>query len=315
MAVPTSITNLSTTASSNSPAGTDSVGTTLDDYLRAIQGILKTTISQGSTITAASTITPGDGNYFEVSGSTGITAIGSTNSWNGREIVLKFSSTPALTHSSNLILPGSANITCAAGDVASFVQESSGTWRCSVFQKANGEPVSGVGKQTIWIPAAAMTARVSNGAAVGTTETSTYKVVLKTLDFDQSTDEFAQFDVRMPKSWNEGTVTAYFLWSSAISGTNAVVWGLQGVAISDGDALDVAWGTAQTVTDSQVTGSGYLMQSAETSAITIAGTPAAGDWVKFQVYRDADNGSDTLAGDARLHGVVLIYTTDAINDA
>jgi hypothetical protein len=37
--------------------------------------------------------------------------------------------------------------------------------------------------------------------------------------------------------------------------------------------------------------------------------------VVFQVYRDAVNGSDTLAGDARLHGVVVIYTTDAANDA
>jgi hypothetical protein len=52
-----------------------------------------------------------------------------------------------------------------------------------------------------------------------------------------------------------------------------------------------------------------------TAAITIGGTPAEADWVVFQVYRNAASGSDTLAVDARLHGVALIYTTDTANDA
>lgn len=185
--------------------------------------------------------------------------------------------------------------------------------RTITFPDASGTAkLSGV--ETIWIPAVAMIARTTNGAAAGTTETTTNKVMVKTLDFDQSTDEFAQFQIRMPKSWNEGTVTATFLWSSNVAGTNAVVWGLQGVSLSDDDALDTAFGTAQTVTDAQ-TAQGDLMQTAETSAITIAGTPAAGDWVCFQAYRDADAGGDTLAGDARLHGVTLFYTSDATNDA
>lgn len=170
-----------------------------------------------------------------------------------------------------------------------------------------------LGAHTIWMPAGAMTSRTTSGAAPGTTETTTNKVMLKTLDFDAATAEYAQFTVRMPKSWDEGTVTAYFLWLNA-SGTGNVVWGLQGVAISDDDVLDAAFGTAQTVTDG-VTAAGDLMQSAETSAITIAGTPAANDLVVFQVYRDAPNGSDTLAVDARLWGVVIVYTVDAGNDA
>jgi len=169
------------------------------------------------------------------------------------------------------------------------------------------------GANTIYVPASAMTPRTTNGAAVGTAETATNKVMLKTLDFDASTIEYAQFSVRMPKGWNESTVTAYFLWSNA-SGTGNVVWALQGLARSDDDALDTAFGTAQSVTDG-VTAAGDLMQSAATSAITIGGTPAEADWVAFQVYRDASNGSDTFASDARLHGVVVIYTTNASNDA
>ncbi|MEN6643005.1 MAG: hypothetical protein ABFE08_11205, partial [Armatimonadia bacterium] len=41
MPVPSSITDLSTTAASNSPAGTDPISNTLDDYLRAIQAIIR----------------------------------------------------------------------------------------------------------------------------------------------------------------------------------------------------------------------------------------------------------------------------------
>lgn len=171
------------------------------------------------------------------------------------------------------------------------------------------------GKQTIWIPAGAMVPRTTNGAASGTVETTTNKVMLKTLDFDTATDEYAQFSIRMPKSWNESTVTAYFVWSHAATTTNfGVVFGLAGVALSDDDAADAAFGTQVTVADTGGT-TNDIYQTAETAAITIAGSPAAGDWVVFQVRRNVSDGSDTMAIDARLHGVVLLYTTDAHNDA
>ncbi|MBP6014408.1 MAG: hypothetical protein KBA31_19425 [Alphaproteobacteria bacterium] len=172
----------------------------------------------------------------------------------------------------------------------------------------------GVGKQTIWVPAGSMTARTTAGAAAGTVETATNRVMLRTLDFDASVAEFAQFSVQMPKGWNEGTVSALFVWSHAATATNFnVVWGIQGVAVSDDDALDVAFGTAQTVTDTGGT-TNDLYRSAETAAVTIGGTPTENDVVIFQVYRDATNGSDTLAIDVRLHGVALFYTTNTNTD-
>lgn len=167
--------------------------------------------------------------------------------------------------------------------------------------------------QTIWVPAGAMVPRTTNGAAPGTVESTTNKVMYKTLDFDASTAEYAQFAVAMPKGWNESTVTAEVFWSNA-SGTGNVVWAIQGLARSNDDVLDTAFGTAQSVTDG-VTAAGDLMVSAATSAITIGGTPAENDLVIFQIYRDAANGSDTFASDARLHGVKVYYTTTTLNDA
>jgi hypothetical protein len=170
------------------------------------------------------------------------------------------------------------------------------------------------GKQSIWVPAASMTPRATNGAAPGLLEMTTNKNMVATLDFDAATQEFAQFDIRMPKSWNEGTVTFIPVWSHPSTVTNfGVVWGLDAVAVSDDDTLDVAFGTEQISTDTGgTTNDSY--QGAESSAVTIAGSPAAGDLVMFRVHRNPANVSDTMAVDARLHGVLLLYINDTTND-
>lgn len=170
------------------------------------------------------------------------------------------------------------------------------------------------GQHTIWVPATAMISRTTNGAASGTVETSTNKVMLKTLDFDTTTQEFAQFQIQMPKSWNEGTIVAQFVWSHPSTTTNfGVVWALEAVAFADDDAADTAFGTAVTATDTGGTTNDIYI-SPETSAMTVAGSPAAEEWVVFQVKRNVSDGSDTLAVDARLHGVKIHYTTNAFTD-
>lgn len=167
-----------------------------------------------------------------------------------------------------------------------------------------------VGTETIWMPASAMTARTTSGAASGSAESTTNKVMIETLDFDTAADEFAQFSVAFPKSWNNGTVTAQFYWSNA-SGTGTVAWAIQGMALADSDVIDTAFGTAVVTTDTMIT-AGDLHVSPTSTAVTIAGTPGDDELVYFQVYRDVS--ADTLGVDARLHGVKLFYTTDAAND-
>ena len=168
----------------------------------------------------------------------------------------------------------------------------------------------GAGKKTIWVPAAAMTGRTTNGCAAGTVEMATNKQMIRSCDFDATTQEFAQFVIQMPKSWDESTVTAVFNWSHASTATNfGVVWALEGYCYSDADALDAAWGTAQQVADTGGT-TNSVYKTGATAAITLGGTPAAEDVCYFQVKRVPADGSDTLAIDARLHGVMLMITTD-----
>ena len=181
--------------------------------------------------------------------------------------------------------------------------------------KSGATAVGLAGVHSIPIPATGMYTATTNGAAAGATETSTNAIMIKTWDFDASTDEYVQFQVPMPKSWNEGTITAKFYWSHASTSTNfGVSWGIQGVAYGDSDALDASWGTGVVADDTGGTTDDIFVSPA-TSAVTIAGSPAAEDLVIFRVYRDVSDAQDTMAIDARLHGVKIDVTTDTGNDA
>lgn len=140
-------------------------------------------------------------------------------------------------------------------------------------------------------------------AAPAQVEYGTNDVDMVVLDFDQTTDEYAQFQYWMPNTWDAGTVTAQFIWTAA-AGSGDVIWGLQGRSYADDDAIDQAWGTPQTITDTLLA-VGDIHVSAATPAITLAGTPAAGQFVQFRVYRDAD--ADDLTADARLKGIKFTY--------
>lgn len=169
--------------------------------------------------------------------------------------------------------------------------------------------------RSAWAPAGFIQPSATGGcAALAITATSANRPDIRGLNFDATTQEFAQFSIRMPKSWDEGTISAAFVWAHPATTTNfGVRWGIQAVAVSDDDTIDVAFGTAQEVTDTGGTTSDQYT-SPTTSAITVAGTPAAGDVVYFRVYRDPANGADTMAVDAILLGVVVFYTTDAIDE-
>jgi hypothetical protein len=158
----------------------------------------------------------------------------------------------------------------------------------------------------VWIPASAWIPRTTTGAGIDSREQSTNRINTDELLFDAGTDEFAQAMIVMPNNWNAGTVTAKFHWTAS-TGSGDVVWGLQGRAYANDDALDQAMGTAQTATDT-LTATNDVDISPATSAITLGGTAASGNPVIFQVYRDADAGGDTLANDARLLGVEISYT-------
>jgi len=171
-----------------------------------------------------------------------------------------------------------------------------------------------VGKQTIWVPSNAMTPTESNGAARATVETTSGRPDMQVLDFDKDSDEFAQFSIAFPKQYNLGTVTFQFFWSG-LAATTGVSMSLEAVAMNDNETIDVAYGTAVVVDDDAQGAVEELLVSAESGAVTIGGTPADNDLTYFRIGRDVSDSNDDMAGDCRLHGVKIFYTTDAHNDA
>lgn len=171
--------------------------------------------------------------------------------------------------------------------------------------------ISTVPHKQLWIGNAKPTL-TSGCASAAQIEMGTNKNVYDYLAFDKDSIEYAYANVAMPQDYTGGTIYATFWWTHPATTTNfKVSWGLQAVSFSDDDTLDAAQGTAQYSNDTGGTTSD-LYVSPQTSAITIAGTPVAGDLVNFRILRKADDATnDTLAVDAYLLGVMIWYPVNA----
>lgn len=138
MPVPSKMADIpSQTPASNYPTGAEVVGNNMDDYIRAAFGIIRSTNAiSTSTVASAATcdIALSDAERVQVTGTTGITSFGSSGVA-GLLREVHFAGALILTHSANLILPSSANITTVAGDVGTFRYEGSGVWRLVCFSR------------------------------------------------------------------------------------------------------------------------------------------------------------------------------------
>lgn len=133
----------SNTTASNTPTDTTAIGSGLAGNLREIQGVITRGLShKGSDIASAATTDLGgtEGLAHDITGTTTITSFGSGRA--GLLKLLQFDGALTLTHNgTSLVLPGGANITTAAGDVAIMFSEGSGNWRCYAYVRTAAQPV------------------------------------------------------------------------------------------------------------------------------------------------------------------------------
>lgn len=209
---------------------------------------------------------------------------------------------------------GSTTVSVAPGELGVFYTDGTtdGLVGAIVVTGAASVPY---GKQTIYLPASALVSATTAGPASAHLESSSNKINYSVLDFDASADEHAHFNIAFPKSWNAGTISFQVWWTTSATDTDGVAWGLQAVAVSDNDVIDASWGTPIVVTDDAQSAALEMLVSAESAAVTIGGTPAAGDLVYFRIFRDVSDANDDMSEDARLVGIKVFYTTDAATDA
>jgi hypothetical protein len=94
---------------------------------------------KGTTIASAATtdLSTATGDFVDISGTTTITAFGTTAA--GVERTVRFTGILTLTYNAtSLILPSAANITTAAGDTAVLRSLGSGNWLCVDYARAAG---------------------------------------------------------------------------------------------------------------------------------------------------------------------------------
>lgn len=127
------------------------------------------------------------------------------------------------------------------------------------------------------------------------------------LAFDAAADEVACFAGVMPDHYGAGGVNVILIWRAASATSGNVVWTVA-FERQDDEGLDVdadSFATAVTATAAAPGTSGMLQYT------TIALTDSEIDGLlkneryRLKVTRDADNGSDTMAGDAELVHVYI----------
>lgn len=118
-------------------------GTNTGKYVSAAS--LAALWEQGSNVASASTVSLGNGGYFNVTGTATINDIDFATDRAGRAAWIRFSGVLTLTNGANLILPTGANITTAVGDTAFIASEGSDTIRILSYQRADGTALAGGG--------------------------------------------------------------------------------------------------------------------------------------------------------------------------
>jgi hypothetical protein len=171
-------------------------GVTLDSVLLK-DGRIDTT--QGADIVCSATINleTATGNVVDVTGSTGpVTAVTLSQ---GHWRLVRFTSTPTLTHSATLVLPTAASYTCTAGDYILFVGYAASTVRAYILPTSG--PIPFVDSQPVIVGSADKTKKVRfevDGLTTATTRVLTVQDSDDTLVGRATTDTLTNKTLTTP---------------------------------------------------------------------------------------------------------------------
>jgi hypothetical protein len=132
--------------------------------------------------------------------------------------------------------------------------------------------------------------------------------------YDAATDENLDFECVMPEHYGGGGLTIDIVWAADTATTGNCIWNIQlerhQAEVSGSDLDTDAFAAANAVTDAAPgTSAGRLAYATITFTDGAdMDSIAAGEAFRLRVTRDANNASDTMAGDAQLLTVHVTET-------
>ena len=103
-----------------------------------VSAMMQTGTKGGDIPSASTLVIDTDGDYFDITGTTGITAMTVDA---GRRFTLQFDGAVVLTHGGSLYLPGATNFTTEANDSLDFIATAANTIRCTGYALKDGGSV------------------------------------------------------------------------------------------------------------------------------------------------------------------------------
>lgn len=210
------------------------------------------------------------------------------------------------SHTAYAVICGGTDTTTAQQSIASVgssgqVLTSNGAGALPTFEDASGGSSS-----SIILDTSNVVLPDTNFPSLGKKSGTNW--LYKTLDFDPSTDEAAYWNVQIPSDISSVTTATLILYWTASSGTasQVVYWDVVNRTPTDDEVLDA---TTTPSTNSDTGNTDTLLATNDlhklSIPLTITNGWSPGDMVQLKLSRDANNGSDTLTGDAKLIMAVL----------
>jgi hypothetical protein len=272
---------------------------------------------KGANIASAGTISVGEGGFFHVTGTTGITDIDFATATNGRGVWIEFDGILTITHNATTMnLPGGANITTAAGDRMLAVQDSGDNVHVLVYQRADGTPIVTVPVTKGGTGLATLTANnviLGNGTSTpnfvapgtsgnvltsdGTTWNSSASAGGSTLLTEQATTSGTTKDFTIPAG-----AKRIFVMLNGVSMSTAVQIGIQlgdsGGVETSGYSARYTGPTAGTASTLFPCSSGSSSGETLTGTVTITRVNTTHTWIASAVLAQdtATNGVITMGG-------------------
>ena len=148
----------------------------------------------------------------------------------------------------------------------------------------------------------------TNGAEAGTTVYTNNE--FDHFAFDAATEESVYVQFELPQDYKDGSVIRWGVnWDAVATASGTAVFGLSGGAFGNDEALSTALGTERTVTDTLLAVGDRHRSPNDTTGITLAGSPIAGDWVQLKLVVKT---SGTIAVDVLFLGLQLQFERSGV---